>query len=327
MFARWSPARARGAILYGAEQVLACGWMLGELALVAARLDELVRPDPHWPALQRDIEARGFYPALDAAALRESRGWLVGDNPYVRIGAGSPDRVVAKAVRARGRARHLVIVCHCYGVPNPAVMERLFGLRDLEAVDVVYNIANHHARGSFPAWPGSGFFRAWPSWLLENLRSAISGLRALVEWHRRTGDYDKVTVLGYSLGGQLALHLANSAPIDRAILYCPVVDAHLLLRELGLGILGIPLAAAMQRWHPHVDRAVVAALTNPLLHPTRIADDAIHIIAQRHDAMTPLHQFAALRQRYPRASFRAYSGTHLYPADAPEFRRVIRSLL
>lgn len=298
--------------------------MLGELAVVASRPREIFQADAHWVTLLDDIQRRGFYPELPSIELTARNGWLLGDNPYRRIGAGKPDRVVAKVVRSKGRARRLLVVCHCYGIPIPRVMERLFGLRDLDGTDVVYNITNHHVRGSFTAWPGTGFLRARPSHLLENVRSAISGVRALVD--SVANRYEKVTVLGYSLGGHLALHLANTAPIHQAILYCPVVDARTVMREIGKGILGVPIETAVKLFQPAID-PTRANFADPLSHAIRIPEEALHVIAQRHDAVTRIDHIRAISRRYPGASFRVYDGTHLYPAGADDFRRVIRALV
>lgn len=305
--------------------------MLGELAVAASRPREWLS-DPHWHDLVLDIERRGFYQELEPVALSEKQGWLRGENPYRRIIGGArrpaPDRLDARIVRGSGREedRRLLVVHHCYGVPSPRLMASLFGLDALDNVDVVYPIMNHHALGSFRAWPGTGFVRARASHMLENVRAAVSGARALVESLVRQRKYAKVTALGYSIGGQLVLHLANSAPIDQAILYCPVVNVRVTARELGFGLLGRPLEALAKHVHRLGDLSS-ATHADPLTHAIRIPESSLHVIAQAHDAMTPLRHLELIRTRYPGVSFRTYAGTHLYPAGRSEFQRVIRDLI
>ena len=69
-------------------------------------------------------------------------------------------------------------------------MEVLFGLKGLEDWDVVYSIMNHHYRGSYRFWPGFGLINPRMSQTVENVQSAITGLRTLVSslranWRRR----------------------------------------------------------------------------------------------------------------------------------------------
>ncbi len=323
--------RGLHSVLYASEMALGCLWMLGELAIVAARPHELVS-DPHWHSLIDDIGRRGWYVPIEAddGALRLDRRerWVTGPNPYRRVGNGGDDRVVARLIPGRGpeRERRLVVVFHCYGIPVPPIMERLFGLGGLDDVDVVYNITNHHALGTFTVWPGTGFARGRPSHSLENVRSAVTGARALVQWLTRRREYRRVSVLGYSLGGQLALHLANSAPVDRAILYCPVINLFRVARELGFGILGRPIELAARRSLPGIDLERLDA-SDPLRYPLAIPEHELHVIAQRHDALTPLAHVRAIRHHYPSVGFHEYDGTHLFPAGMTRFQRTIRELI
>jgi pimeloyl-ACP methyl ester carboxylesterase len=316
-------------LLYGSEVALGCLWMFGELAVVATRPRELFS-DPHWAPLIDDIERQGWYVPLlhESFTLDRKNGWLIGPNPYQRVGAGATDRILARFLPGEGpeNERRLLVVFHCYGIPVPPVMERLFGLARLDNVDVVYNITNHHAPGTFDVWPGTGFVRARPSHSLENLRSAVTGARGLVEWLTRQRKYTRVTVLGYSLGGQLALHLANSAPIDQAILYCPVVNLHAVANQLGFGILGRPVNYATRRFLPHV-QIHRAAHADPLTYDIKVPESNIHVIAQRHDAFTPLDHVDGIRRKYPGVAFHEYNGTHLYPAGIAQFRKTIRGLV
>lgn len=318
---------ALGSLLKTAEGAFGGVWSLGELAVAISRFEE-IRRDPHRQAVNEDIARRGWYVPVSPPDLRRKGDWVVADNPYQRIGTQKRERVVAKMVPAKhGDARHLVVVCHCYGVPVPPVMAWLFGLSQARHVDVAYNIMNHHQWGTYPAWPGSGFVSGRLSHMLENLRSSITGVRALIAGLRAARAYDKVTVVGFSIGGQLAFHLANSAPVDQAVLYCPVVSLHRTAQELGfMRWLHAPVSAAMRRWKGEfaLDDLAVA---DPLNHPLGIEARDLHVIVQRFDALATVAQIEPIRERYPAANWHEYDGTHVVPAGAADFRRRILSLL
>src|SRR3569832_1377498 len=112
------------------EGLFSHAWSAGEIAVAASRLGE-VWSDPHQEALLADIAQRGFYVPIDHAEVDlriDDHGRVTGNNPYQRVAPHRPERVVAKLVRRSYRpSRRLVVVCHCYGLPVPALMERLFG--------------------------------------------------------------------------------------------------------------------------------------------------------------------------------------------------------
>lgn len=296
------------------EDAFAAAWSVGEVGLAMARPHEVLR-DPHRDALARDVRERGFHPEIDPVLdLRMSgRGTIRGTNPYRRIGAGPRDRILAHLRRARGReARHLVVVCHCYGVPSPPIMRRLFGLDALE-VDVVTNVMGNHQPGTYLVWPGSGLVSARASRFVENLRSAVTGARAMVRWLRRHGRYETVSAIGFSIGGQLALHLAHAGDVDRALLYCPVASVGTTARELGLmRAMSSWIDPALERLHgARLDE--VLSLADPLAMPLPIAEEALHVVVQRHDRLAPLHQVEPIRRKYPRVRWTELDGTHLVP--------------
>jgi hypothetical protein len=262
--------------LYAAEHAFACVWSLGETAVACLRPAEL-RPDPTTRQVLADVERNGFYTEIpERPTLRSRRAaheprMVVAEHPYrfVAERRRASHRVVARFVPSR-RRRRLLVMFHCYGAPFPGVMSRMFGLDSLESVDVAYAIMNHHQRGSYPLWPGSGLVSASPAHMLENLRASIAGARTLVRALRQSHDYERVTVLGFSIGGHLAMHVANTERIDRAVLYCPVVCVDRVSRELGV----------MRTFHPHLMRAakffdrgympVLLRLSNPLHHALAI---------------------------------------------------------
>lgn len=318
-----------GRALRPLEAALGAAWSIGEVALAAAHPSELGH-DPHRELVLADIEARGLHPALEPSSIRlaiDASGRIEGTNPYARLSGEPADRVVAHLARSRrGPSRHLVLVCHCYGVPSPSLMRRLFGLDELP-VDVCTNIMTHHQPGTYPLWPGSGFTSARLSRFVENLRSAVAGVRALAEWLVQREGYERVTVIGFSIGGQLALHLAHSADVDEAILYCPVTSLHASATELGLmGRIHRPMKRVFSRFDARfaLDDLLV---TEPLRLGLRVDPRDLHVIVQRHDALAPPEQVASIRRRYPEARWHELEGTHLYPDDLAAVHRIVRDVV
>ncbi len=318
-----------GTLLRTTEDLFGHAWSIGELAVLFSRIEE-VRGDPYLNEVLDDIERRGFYPQLPVPTLTDrGDGWLRGNNPYRRLGDGKPDRILARRVPVDPEtpSRRLVVVCHCYGVPLPKVMERLFGLHTMRDVDVLYNIMNHHALGDFPVWPGTGFASARLSHFIENLRSAIAGVRGLVEHQRLAHRYDSVTVVGFSIGGQLAMHLSNTGVVDSAVLYCPVTSVHQTAQELGaMRWIVRPLIQATSRFNGNFDLEALR-ITEPLRYDSRVPQERTHVIAQRHDALTPLHQLESIRRKYPNVRWHEFGGTHVVPAGLRAFPRIIREAL
>lgn len=318
---------AIGRALGPIEHALGVVWSVGELALMLSRPTELGR-DRHRESLRRRVGEEGLHPPIDDAslALVERDGVIEGPSPYRRVTGPAHDRVLGRLWRSSGRgARELVFVCHCYGVPSPRLMSRLFGLAPGRDVDVAFNVMAHHQPGSYPMWPGSGLVSASPSRFVDNLRAAITGARALLRWLVRRHGYERAHVLGFSIGGQLALHLANAEPVDGALFYCPVTDLGTTSRELGL----------MRHVHPPLARVLASrgialddlALVDPLALPPRCPEEGMHVVVQRHDALAPPHQIERIRARRPRVRWHELDGTHLYPADLPRLHAIVREAL
>ncbi|NLY95175.1 MAG: alpha/beta hydrolase [Myxococcales bacterium] len=317
---------AIGRALLPVEVAAGVVWSAAELARFVAHLDEALE-DPHRERVLEDIDRRGFYADVpDHLDFRVHRGgWLSARNPYERIGEPRKDRVVAHFRPAQRPTRRLLVVCHCYGVPSPRLMDGLFGASELP-VDVVTNIACHHERGGFELWPGSGFITLRTSRFIENVRASALGLRALVRTLIQERGYDQVAVVGYSLGGQLALHLANAHPIDGALLYCPAINVRAIALELGLwrhlGPRFFELLAARGLAHRYED----LAFAEPLTYPMVIPEERLHVVVQRHDRMASPRGIEPIRTRYPRSSWLELPGTHLFPLGKRVLRERVRSL-
>jgi hypothetical protein len=50
----------------------------------------------------------------------------------------------------------------------------------------------------------------------------------------------------------------------------------------------------------------------------------MHVIVQRHDALTPLARVERIRQRRPRVRWHELEGTQHYPADLSRLHRLVR---
>lgn len=314
--------RALGAAEHGFGMV----WSVGELAVMLRRPRELAR-DRHREHLRAALAREGFHPEIDTRTLRlvERDGVISGPSPYRRVTGPSHDRVLGRRIASRRPTKRLVFVCHCYGIPSPRTMGHLFGLFGDRDFDVAYNVMTHHQPGTFVLWPGSGLVSAAPSRFVDNLRSAITGARALLRFLVATHGYERVDVIGFSIGGQLALHLSNAEPVHGAILYCPVTDLASVARGLGL----------MRHVHPHVESLLRRSgisldelhVADPLSHPSQLAEERTHVIVQRHDALTPLSQIERIRAQRPGVRWHELEGTHLYPADLARLHRLVREAL
>lgn len=317
-----------GPFLGHAEHAFGIVWSIGELAIGLSRPHHLLA-DPDLDRVRADVEARGFHAPFDHDAVRlEARGELLhGDNPYSFIGERPRERIHAHFRRAsENPRRHLVVVCHCYGVPSPWIMRTLFGLDGVDA-DVVTNVMSHHQPGTYDVWPGSGLTSLRVSRFIESIRSAVTGVRALIRALVRRERYETVSVLGFSIGGQLALHVAHAGDVDRAFVYCPVTSLASTTLELGvMSSIGPALDAAVTRYRGRGVREAFA-MTDPLATALPFDESALHVVVQKHDALAPPHQIAAIRRKYPRAGWHEFNGTHIVPHGLGEIRRALRRAL
>ncbi|MGZ3419548.1 MAG: alpha/beta fold hydrolase [Polyangiales bacterium] len=316
-----------GRALYFAEHALSCVWSVGEMVAACGRYRELP-PDADTPRVLEDIEENGFYTDIpERPVLHRRRAHVVAELPYrfVSERRRAPHRVVARIVHARRPTRRLLVVFHCYGAPFPSLMSRLFGLSELDSVDVAFAIMNHHQSATYPLWPGTGLVSPSPACMLENVRASIAGARTLVRGLREDHGYEHVSVLGFSIGGHLAMHVANTERVDRAILYCPVVCVDRVSRELGV----------MRTLHPHLVRAAraldlgyrpeILQLANPLRYPLRVEQERVDVVAQRHDAMTTLWHVRSIREKYPRVGWHELDGAHVIPFGISRVHEIVRA--
>lgn len=317
-------------LLRGIEATFTAGWSVGEVAY-AMRHPKRLREDPFRKAVLEDIDQHGLYKRFAGEAqvlVPDRRGWMSMSNPYVRVGGGETDKVVAQLRRVkRPRRRHVVVVCHCYGLPLPALMEQLFGLHLIDEVDVVYNIMNHHYLGSFRFWPGFGLFSPQMSRVVENVRSSVTGLRALLRSLVHTFGYEEVTLVGYSIGGHLSLHVANHHPIDRLVAYCPVTSLEQTATELGLmPWMSSGVARTLERMQGEFDFGDLDVL-NPLNQDIGLSIEDLLLILQTHDAMVPTRQSMPILERYPSVRCLEYPGTHAFPVERRAMQRAVREFV
>ena len=317
---------ALGLALYPVEAAAGMVWSLAEIARFATLPDEL-RHDPFRERVLEDIERRGFYADVtDVLPLRHhADGWLSAPSPYARVGEPRCDRVVAHFRPAPRPTKRLLVVCHCYGIPSPRLMDGLFGASSVNA-DVLTNITCHHEKGGFDLWPGSGFLSLRTSRFLENVRASALGLRALTRTFIQERGYEQVSVVGFSLGGHFALHLANSHEMDGALLYCPAINIRAIVVQLGLmrffGESFVKRLAAAGLSHRFEDLAIA----EPLTYPLSIPQERLHVVVQRRDLLATPRGIEPIRARYPESSWLELPGTHLFPIGQRELKAKVREL-
>lgn len=317
--------------LQSVETLFTAGWSVSEVAY-AMRHPRRLLADPFRDAVREDIAEHGLYKTFpkEARPLKlRSDGYLIGSNPYVRVGPGGTDPIVARLSRHREpRARRLLIVCHCYGLPMPRVMETIFGLRGLEGYDVVVNIMNHHYLGGFSFWPGFGLLSPQMSRVIESVRSAVTGLRCLIKSLVDIFGYEEVALLGYSIGGHISLHVANHHPVDKLIAYCPVTSLRQTATELGLMSFaeGGVTRALRGLQGEAFDFADLDCL-DPLQYDLRLSPEQLLIVLQTLDMMVPTHQSQRLMDRYPQSRCVEFPGTHTFPVEQQAMIRLLREFL
>ncbi len=316
-------------VIKAAEHAVGGLWSFGELALAALRRGDL-RGDPNLEPLLHEIATYGFYQPVDPESVvlqRDSRGTWSGPNPYRSVESGAPAQIVARSHFYTPHANKLLIVCHPYGVPDARFMARAFGLNQLLGWDIVYNVMSHHAPGSYTLWPGSSLASMRISRFLENMRSAVHGVQASAVFFRERYRYEKVAVFGYSIGGHLALHAANTAAVDQVIAYCPMVCLHAALSQIGLmRWVSDPINVRMVKRSPEYNFAALK-LTDPLRAPLAIAEESLHVIAQTHDTYIPLRQVERVREKYPAIKWSQFNGTHGFMAGRAQVRSTIQAAL
>jgi hypothetical protein len=304
-------------------------WSIGEAVTSLLRPGELP-PDRSTAAVARDIGERGFYVDVpERPELRPSGNVILGENPY-RFVAGhkrrGKHRIVGKLVRAKKvtRADKLLVVFHCYGIPSPWAMSKLFGLDDMPDTDVAYGIMSHHQRDTYPWWPGSGLASASPACMVENLRSAVTGARTFLRGLRELNGYKQISVVGYSIGGFLAQHIANTEDVHRVTLYCPVVSMERMRAQLGLMpvFYGVGKRLAVKIDPTYSDDLLMHS--DPLRHPLRVPQESVRVIVQRNDKMTTPEHISAIRQKYPNVGWEEFGGTHLIPLGRSRIRELLR---
>lgn len=315
-------------LLGRAEHAFGIVWSIGEVGLSLTRPRHLTH-DPDVARVVADVHRRGLHPAidLDAVGLQANGRMLTGNNPYAFVGRRRGGRILAELDRGRKNPEgHLVVICHCYGVPSARLMRTLFGVEHAEA-DVVTNIMSHHQPGTYPLWPGSGFTSMRISRFIENVRASVTGVRALVQTLVAREGYRRVSVLGFSIGGQLALQLAHTGEADRAVLYCPVTSLAQTSLELGLmRHVGPAIDGALTRLRGRGLREMLA-LVDPLSMDLAMPEERLHVVVQRNDALAPPHQIEAIRRKYTRARWHELDGTHLVPHGVTRLHRIVRDAL
>lgn len=171
----------------------------------------------------------------------------------------------------------LVLLLHGYAAMVPTYEEhhaRLLLRRGLQAarLDLPFHLGRRPPRSG----AGAGFFSSDPYRTAATLRQATEDAAAVVAWARRELGGGPVGVLGFSLGGLVALLLASQVALDSVVAVTPPCDlADVVLRRsplrvrrrLGLvGGSGGPWGADLAAAHALLSTAM-APVTPHLLTP------------------------------------------------------------
>ncbi len=319
-----------GLAMRGVERTFTAGWSLGEVAY-SVRDPRALWRDPFRGTVLADIEKHGLYKTFpdEVQPMYLGRGGHIeAPNPYVRVGGEGPGKIVARMLRPKQtRQRKLLVVSHCYALPMPRLMEKLFNLSQLEGYDVVYNIMPHHYWGSFATWPGFGLMSVQMSRMIENIRAAVTGLRSLVRSLQASYGYEEVSLLGYSIGGQISLHVANCLPLDRLLLYCPVISVHETVTQLGLmPWMKRPMENTVRRVRKDFRMDDLEVL-HPLHYELQMDPHRVLAVVQSYDAMVDPAQMRRMRDHYPSMDWLECPGTHTWPARLKQFHAAMRQHL
>lgn len=134
-------------------------------------------------------------------------------------------RLMARAhLHERSPEAPVVIILHGFAVPAPLYDERfarMFAGAGVSAVrlDLPYHL-RRRIRGRCS---GAGFFGADPALVRESIRQSVEDASALVAWARARGSA-RVCLLGFSLGGLVALLLAAQVEVDEVLAVVPFCD-------------------------------------------------------------------------------------------------------
>lgn len=154
---------------------------------------------------------------------------------------------------------------------------------------------------------------------------ALWDLRRLLAWLRIHEGADRISVLGYSLGGYNAALLSSlDKRLDAVIAAIPLVDIAGVLWEHGPPSLLRHIQAAGVG--PHEVRRLLRVVS-PLALQSQLPVDRRFILAGRADRVVPLPPMLDLWRHWDKPALEWFDGTHLSVRREPDVPRKIEGFL
>lgn len=277
-------------------------------------------------AVEPLARARGRQGGLDRTDLRwESLAETFLPELAPRFHETLENRIALARLYTRSRPRPLVVLIHGYMMGQLAVDERLWPLRELDALgfDSALYVLPFHGRRANPRYVGRRpeFPGLDPRFASEGFRQAVTELRELASLLRRRG-HEKVGLFGMSLGGYTAALTATVEPsLDFLVPIVPLAS----LADFALEQGDLPEAPEPRaREHALLERAfrhVSPVHREPLLRPERVL-----VLGGRADRITPISHARRIASHF-RAELATFHGGHVLQWGLGEGFEKVRALL
>jgi pimeloyl-ACP methyl ester carboxylesterase len=216
----------------------------------------------------------------DPRALRVNREWdsldgprwreleLEGDSEGPGGHWGSRSFVATAHIRRDPGPAPFVLLLHGYAVPQTTYDRWLSRQMRLRGAHTARLDLPYHLRRTLPGQrSGDGYFSLDPAHIRAVVRQAVEDASAIIAWARQEVSPD-VRVVGVSLGGLIATHLAAQLDLNEVIAVAPFCDPATTLSQRpptpSLRHLGM-IGEDTQAWGP--DRAAAGRFLDATLAP------------------------------------------------------------
>jgi len=283
------------------------------LRTVEARMSalELERFFPEPRAIEPLERERG---ALGSGLIRRDLAWESRAETFfpelaVPFNSTLENRVALARSFARKAPRPLAILVHGYMLGQLAVEERVWPIRELDALgfDTALYVLPFHGRRASPGHSGRPQFPGLePRFAMEGFRQAVTDLRELTRYFRERG-HAKVGLLGMSLGGYTA---ALTATVDSSLDFLAPIVPLASLADFALEQGELP-EAPEPRALEHALRERVYRHVSPVHRTPLIAPERVLVIGAKADRITPISHAKRLASHF-RAELVALPGSHMF---------------
>jgi len=271
---------------------------------------ELSRFFPEPRRIEPVLRARG---ALGSGLVRSDLAWeSVPDTFFPELAtpfnATLENRVALSRLFGRSAPRPLAILVHGYMLGQLAVEERVWPIRELDALgfDTALYVMPFHGRRASPGHSGRPQFPGLePRFAMEGFRQAVTDLRELVGYARERG-HERVGLLGMSLGGYTA---ALTATVDSSLDFLAPIVPLASLADFALEQGDLP-EAPEPRALEHALRERVYRHVSPVHRAPLIAPERVLVIGAKADRITPISHAKRLASHF-RAELVAFPGSHM----------------